>query len=218
MKKIIVLALTAVFASAILMSCEKEKTIPHRNSNTQIPEVYEKEISTNDFVMISSFDSTIYCFSGTDVLDRLLWNVKSNGENILDANVYFDISEYENAQYHYNSTDTSLLIISGDTQISFDAFSFNDNLLSFVGQGANSRPVNFSIYSKKYDLSKYHEQFQEKAAPIAYFIYAAACIIAAGVDMYCDHRVQKQVAECTANGKCSIVTTCGADCVECKKP
>lgn len=68
---------------------------------------------------------------------------------------------------------------------------------------------------KNYEISIYGSKLP--IGKILKIIFEAACSIALAVDYYCDQKIANDVANCTAQGLCSIVSSCSARCVQCKK-
>ncbi len=54
--------------------------------------------------------------------------------------------------------------------------------------------------------------------PILKGIFAVAVIIKSYVEYYCTEKIEQQVVACTAQGKCSVVQSCGAKCIKCPPP
>lgn len=206
MKKILIPLVLLFVASFAFQGCEKGKQCNYIQSNPT------SEKLSNSFRMSVDYKNIHSEYVGEDINEPLLWSRFDNETLTNRSYIIFALEDFKNAKYEFKD---SVLYITNDYEvIQLSNFSFKDNLLQFKAMGYNKIPVYFSMYSNKYDLSQY--QINTKVHPIVwYLIYGAACLIATGIEYYCDNKIVEDVNRCTKNGLCSKVHSCSAECLKC---
>lgn len=164
--------------------------------------------------MICEHDSIKDIYQGESITSFLKWDNYIDNKLMMSANIIFDLSYFADAVFTYNP-DTSITVRTKEDLYYINNLNYKDSVLSFCIVGQNNKPVFFQLSGKNYDFSNYLSPFNQKFPWVV--VYGAACLIAMGIDYYCDIKIQKDVAACTAEGKCSQVNSCGATCVTCSK-
>ncbi len=160
--------------------------------------------------------NTVSQLEGTNVFN---WKKESNGKSFFDANVIFGIEDLPEMKI-LESTENSFVLAIEDKVLFFDNIVASENTLSFLANGSSNRMMDFSLTDPNFDFNIFMEIIQSNSVinaeqKIWPFIFIAACLIGSGVDYYCDGQVADGVSECTRNGMCSRVLSCGAECVPC---
>lgn len=203
----VVMAFTALILGLCCMSCEKS----NQNCDSTL------KAKTSDFVMHVSYDKCSDVYIGKDITQPLEW-IHYDEKDLNVGTVLLAYEDWKDANFICNKDSSMIVTKETDTVWITNIYGQKD-YLSFTAQGHNNRAVEFSIFAKQYDFSNINAMSDQKVAPeaLAALLFAAAGLIAHGIDMYCDKKIQNDVADCTAHGQCSIVHSCSASCVTCRK-
>ena len=208
--------LTAILGIA-LWSCKKEED----NSKTPNPEITEgirMEFNYNGISNLFQADSPNGFLNWKRESSEQSYNmniilgnqneeiiIKEKGENYITYSYKGDIYKMENIRIDENIFTST---ISGKNLIQID-FKIEDESNSFISK-FNDIKINEAISLNPNSISR-----ASNACPWCLVAFGAAALINSAVDYYCDNKIASDVATCTANGKCSVVNSCSATCVNC---
>jgi len=182
-------------------------------------------ITNEPLTLIYSYEECDNTLSGIDVSSQLIWTrttTDNGGRPKFIGNIYLDLFSLQKVNVVDIRKNSFILETDNNNFLVRNIVSCN-NSISFEMTGGNNRPVSFNIKDLLNDYSDITSRMYEGQSLVAAkfpwaLVFAAACLITTAVDYYCDREIESDVAACTADGKCSVVQTCGAECITCPEP
>lgn len=195
----------------ISISCQKETTEDLHPNPTSSP------TKGFTFTMNVAYSNVFDSYVGTNLNSALYWTHSVNDSIIADGCTTIDYSDWDDASFIEQNDSTTIAINNNDT-IVLSNISAQNHFLEFTAIGHNKIPVTFTIYDQNTSFNNEISIYGSKLpiGKILKIIFEAACTIALAVDYYCDQKIANDVANCTAQGLCSIVSSCSARCVQCQ--
>ncbi len=214
-----------VLATSLLLvsfSCKKDNN--ETNLKEEIPTKESLPKTKEPFTINFSYDEYTNTLSGDSFESELTWTRHSNTTDKPDfiAKVYLDLHSIEQIDVIGVEKSTSTLELKADNNnFLITNIASSRNNLSFDIKGVNERLVKFNITGLDADCSNVMSQvyvgqsLTNSKIGVFALAFAAACLFAGAVDLYCDNVIVNGVASCTRAGKCSIVRTCEVECISC---
>ena len=233
--KVLFCLITVITLTVIFVACKKDNefTEPKTSPTTQNLEItYIVDGETNIISQSKSYP------------EFHEWKQKNNnqkdGSLVMVGNIAFDLTSlptltilsktnnsltFEMDYATFTFTDTPTYNRSNNTSLKIETESgreitFNatgDSNYTFTSFLSNLNPgdnVSIELINGEY---VWYNQTTLKAVPLApYIIFGVACIIAKIIDAYCNDLVEEAVAECTRQGRCSIIGAehCSVTCID----
>lgn len=188
-----------------------------RNNRRSTPQPNILPTKGFTFTMNVAYSNVFDTYVGTNLNSALYWTHSVNDSIIADGYTTIDYSDWDDASFIEKNDSTTIAINNNDT-IVLSNISAQNHFLEFTAIGHNKIPVTFTIYDQNTSFNNEISIYGSKLpiGKILKIIFEAACSIALAVDYYCDQKIANDVANCTAQGLCSIVSSCSARCVQCQ--
>lgn len=206
-------------------SCEKDVN-PENEQNITTQEasdqVSNKSLETGISVEYS-YNEVINTLKGENFKSQLNWQQLDGGNLNEIGNItlnYSDLGEIKIAEL----TSESVVLTTEQGDFSFSIYNQNENELFMTINGASNRTTDFKVTDPSSSIQSLYGNYEVgdiivvddmDETAIRPLVWAAATLIAASVDYYCDSTIASDVAACTASAMCSVVNTCSAECVTC---
>lgn len=217
MKKILILSSLILF-----ISCKKESI---ENKGSDVPNQKESRsslrsqnnmgftIHTNEYTYVYEGDSLNSFFALREL------NSSDQTDTLLGL-VHLNISQF-NEMFLVEEVTQDYIKLTNDGQSYFiQEMSSSEDFVTFnMYNPASGKQIEVEMFDFIHNLSEIESDFDEDeyietvCGPCLFF--AAATLAALYVDFYCDQQIASGVAGCTESGLCSVVTSCGANCLPC---
>lgn len=211
----------ALSLTVVLGSCQKE-TVKKSDLLSEEIAVAKKSIST-DIEFSYSYDETVNILTGQDLKNTLSWKQRNqNGVETTIGDISYDYSDLGSMEF-VEILQNSVTIKTDMGAIKFLIAEQTNSTLSLSTDISGGRTLNLELLDPTSSILNISSNFDvgdiiildDQVAAIWPLVYAAAALVALGVDAYCDSVIATGAANCTAQGSCTVVNSCSVTCVAC---
>lgn len=243
-KGIILLLFSCVAIAGIFFACQKASDVGEIAEMKLIE--HDKWRPGDVFRIVVEDGNTMLVISGIDIDEKIRWIYYRDNKKVLDDSVYVDWASFssmgsirsKNTGYTFEFEESGNMFNLSNIYANENGMNLNIGRTASFGSKAII-PASVRIAYQGIDFSCINSVNMESVQSISYndvvfkdseaklpvviavvkvlkIIFGVACLTANAIGIICSQNIERDVKNCTDNGKCSVVQSCGAICVDCR--